>query len=255
MKKVVIIGTGNVATILSKMIHQAGHHIVQIIGRNIDKAQKIAQNYQADFSSLDAETLADADLYIIALADDALNTLKLPGIKNRLVVHTAGSVSIDVLKTISKNYGILYPLQTLSAHSSLIPEVSFLINGNDEQNIREIFDFASTLSEKVTVTNDEQRLKYHIAAVFVCNFVNHLFALGEKYCLDEGLNFKMLLPLINEVNRKVNEASPMQSQTGPAVRNDQMTLMRHLTELKNHPQYQKIYQLLSESIIDFHHKK
>jgi predicted short-subunit dehydrogenase-like oxidoreductase (DUF2520 family) len=254
--KVVMVGSGNVASVLSILIQKGGHEIVQVAGRNIDHAKALASKYNAGAINLNETRFAPADIYIVALADAALDSIdKITGFKNKLVVHTAGSVSIDALKNNSSEYGVLYPLQTLSGLTQQIPEVPFLVQGNTEETLQRITEFARTLSNNVITANDEERLHYHVAAVIVSNFTNHLYAIAEGYCEKEKINFKNLLPLINEVTSRVNFNSPHDVQTGPAIREDISTLALHLQILSTHPHVKYLYLKLSESILKMHEKK
>ena len=49
---------------------------------------------------------------------------------------------------------------------------------------------------------------------------------------------------------KIQFLSPKEVQTGPAVRGDLSTINRHLQFLEQYPQYQAIYKLISEGIIN-----
>ena len=252
---VVILGSGNTATILSKVISKAGHKIVQIASRNEQNAKMLAQLYSAVSSGLEVSKFEKADIYIVALQDVALDHIeKFTGLKNKLVVHTAGAVSINALKNISGTYGVLYPLQTLSKNSVHIPEIPFLVDGNSAETLYRIKDFAKSLSDDVHHANDKERLNYHVAAVFVSNFTNQLYALTEMFCKKENLDWKTLFPLINETKNRAEEMSPFLSQTGPALRDDIFTLNRHLQALSSHPDMKYIYLKLSESIIKLHRK-
>jgi predicted short-subunit dehydrogenase-like oxidoreductase (DUF2520 family) len=254
--KVVIVGSGNVAHVLSALIQKSGHEIVQVAARNIDHAKSLASKYNAGVVALNEPRFAPAEIYIVALADAALNSIeKITGFKNKLVVHTAGPVSIEALKNNSSTYGVLYPLQSLSKVTQQIPDVPFLVDGNTNETLDRIVEFAATLSNNVTTANDLERLDYHIAAVFVSNFTNHLYAIAEKFCEKEKINFKNLLPLINEVTARVNFNSPHDVQTGPAVREDISTLTLHLQTLSAHPDLKYLYLKLSESILKLHEKK
>ncbi len=254
--KVVIIGTGNVASVLSAIIQRAGHEIVQIVSRNGENAKKLASKYNALSGTLLDGEFADADIYIIAVADAGLESIeKIKGLQGKLIVHTAGSVPMDVLKACSSTYGVLYPLQTLSTEAEHLPEIPFLVEGNNKETSHKIVEFARTLSDRVMPTNDTERLHYHIAAVFVGNFTNHLMAMAEAFCEKEKIDFNVLLPLINEVTHKANNSSPHQAQTGPAIREDIVTLNRHLQTLSPHPDLKYIYLKLSESILKLHQKK
>ncbi len=149
--KVVIAGTGNVAVVLSAIIQRAGHEIVQVLSRNEDNAKSLASKYNARSGTLLDNEFAEADIYIIALTDAALESIeKVKGLKNKLIVHTAGSVPMDVLKSCSSRYGVLYPLQTLSKETERPPEIPFLVEGNSNETLQEITEFARTLSDKVT---------------------------------------------------------------------------------------------------------
>lgn len=254
--QVVMVGSGNVASVLCTLIQKGGHEILQVASRNIDHATLLAAKYNARAASLHEPSFSEADIYIVALADIAIDSIgKITALKNKLVVHTAGSVSIEALKNISSNYGVLYPLQTLSKITKQIPEIPFLVDGNNKETLDKILRFAKSISGNVNTANDPERLHYHIAAVFVSNFTNHLYAIAENYCQKEKIDFKNLLPLINEVTSRVNLNSPYDVQTGPAVREDIFTLTLHLQTLSPHPDLKYIYLKLSESILKLHEKK
>ena len=254
--KVVIVGSGNVASVLSVLIQKSGHEIVQVVSRNIEHARELASKYNATAATLTEAEFASADIYIVALTDVALDSIeKITGFKNKFVVHTAASISVDALKNNTPTYGVLYPLQTLAKGSSEIPEIPFLVDGNNKETIHRIVEFARTLSDNVIIANDQERLNYHIAAVFVGNFTNHLYAIAESFCEKEKINFKNLFPLINQVTLNTNFTSPHDVQTGPAIREDIFTLNRHLQALTAHPDIKYLYLKLSESILKLHEKK
>jgi predicted short-subunit dehydrogenase-like oxidoreductase (DUF2520 family) len=253
--RVVMVGSGNTASVLSMVIAKAGHVIVQVASRKLENASKLAGRYAASAVSLTAPEFATADIYILALHDTALEHLEnYPALKNKLVVHTAGSVSIEVLKKVTQTYGVLYPLQTLSKNISHIPEIPFLIDGNTQETQHRILGFAKSLSKIVIEAGDSERLNYNLSAVFVSNFTNHLYALAESFCRQERIDFKNLIPLINEINTRVSEQSPFMTQTGPAIRDDIFTLNKHLQTLNAFPELKYIYLKLSESIIKMHGK-
>jgi predicted short-subunit dehydrogenase-like oxidoreductase (DUF2520 family) len=139
-------------------------------------------------------------------------------------------------------------LQTLRKEQIHIPEIPFLVDGNTADDLALVQDFAGTLSSRVLVADDATRLKMHVAAVFASNFTNHLYVLAEEFCRNEKMEFSLLLPLIEETARRLEELPPQASQTGPAIRNDKETMQRHLQVLADHPALKKIYEQLTESI-------
>ncbi|MBC7536568.1 MAG: DUF2520 domain-containing protein [Ferruginibacter sp.] len=249
--KVVMIGSGNVATVLSRLLIKNNHSIVQVISRNIDHARVLADELNVNYSDLTGQPDESADMIILAVSDFAImEGLPHMHFNNKLIVHTAGSVSKEVLKDLSSNYGVLYPLQSLVKDAAIIPEIPFLVDGNEEQVIACLEDFAGTLSPIVQRVNDENRLKLHAAAVIVSNFTNHLFSIAEKFCNTENVDFNMLKPLIMETAHRIQHASPSQLQTGPAVRKDIQTLDKHLRILVNHPKLRTTYLRLTDSIMN-----
>jgi predicted short-subunit dehydrogenase-like oxidoreductase (DUF2520 family) len=222
---------------------------VQVCGRNLLHAEELADVLQAEATTGLTQPDATADLYVIAVSDVAIASVAA-GLRldRKLVVHTAGSVSKDVLSVCSKNYGVLYPLQSLRGELNELPDIPFLVDGNTNDDLALITEFAGTLSNQVQQAGDEQRLKLHVAAVIVSNFTNHLYALAKAYCQHEQLDFTLLLPLITAVAERLYDHEPAAVQTGPAVRNDQATIQKHLELLQQHPALKALYGLFTESI-------
>jgi predicted short-subunit dehydrogenase-like oxidoreductase (DUF2520 family) len=248
--QIVIIGSGNVAAVLGRLCKQNGHSIVQVVSRNALHARLLADELNCSFADYSGEMNNNAQLYLVAVADTALYDLNNNfNLGNKLILHTAGSVSKDVLKNVSVNYGVLYPLQSLRKEMEYTNDIPLLIDGNTEETLTLIEDFAKTISSNVSKANDEQRLKLHVAAVVVSNFTNHLYKLSEDFCKKENVDFTLLAPLIKETAERIQHVSPAAVQTGPAVRNDIFTIEKHLKILKGHPKLKYIYKKLTDSIM------
>ena len=249
--KVIIIGTGNVATVLGKKIQEAGHEIVQVIGRNFQKAEQVASQLHTGAAYNVRYINLWADIYIIAVSDAAIPAIAAQlKLRDKIVVHTAAAVSKDVLAVCSDNYGVLYPLQSLVKDMDTIPPIPVIIDGNNETTKKSLKEF-SEWAETVRIANDEERLKLHVAAVFVSNFSNYLFAAVEQYCKKEQLKFNLLYALIEETVARLRSHSPSTVQTGPAVREDYATIEKHKEILAGYPELNNLYNLLTNSIISF----
>lgn len=247
---IVVIGTGNVAAAVSTMIKATQHRLLQVAGRNILKAEALASSAGAEAASPDS-IRTDADLYIIAVADAAL-----PEVAQKLhvagtVVHTAGAVTKDILAGASAEYGVFYPLQSLRANLNDLPPVPFLIDGNNDEAVAKIAAFAGSVSHQVAMADDNKRLKLHTAAVFVNNFTNYLFTVTSDFCEKEGVDFSLLFPLMEETVHRLRTHDPADVQTGPAIRNDLLTISRHLQVLAGYPGMSELYSLFTESIHDY----
>lgn len=243
--KIVIIGSGNVAYHLAKAFTHSEIPILQIFGRNENAFKDIANELKIPYST---EKLAEADLYIISVKDDAIAEVSaMIKVENVLVAHTSGSTSKEILVG---NYrkASFYPLQTFSKQKALdYTKIPFFIDANDEADREILKNLAQKISKNVMFVDDEKRKYIHLTAVFACNFVNHLWARAKEISDNQGVPFEYFLPLIDETTDKIHYLDPKQAQTGPAVRNDQKILAIHEQIIENEEQKQ-IYKILNQSI-------
>jgi predicted short-subunit dehydrogenase-like oxidoreductase (DUF2520 family) len=253
---VILLGSGNTATVLGRLMLLKGYRILQVWSRNLQHAQALAQELKANAVSNLNQLSSGTGICVLAVSDEAIAPVAAQlSLKEKLLVHTAGSVSIQVLKNAANNYGVLYPLQSLRREIDQIPEIPFLIDGNTGDVKVILNEIAQTLSGSVSFANDEQRMQMHLAAVTVNNFTNHLYAIAEQFCKKHHLNFQLLHPLIQETAERLQQGTADSFQTGPARRNDLATIEKHLTLLQNEPQLQLLYKTLSNSILNQYHKK
>lgn len=247
--EIIIIGTGNTATVLGRKLKAAGHTILQVYGRNAAAASELAYELESESTNYWSVVNRDADIYILAVSDIAIEEmvkeLRLP---EKTIVHTAASVSKNILENSSSHFGVFYPLQSLKKENHYSPDIPIIIDASDEATFKVLEDLASTISTTVAEADDTQRLKLHLAAVFCNNFVNHIYALMEDYCHKENLDFNLLIPLIKETTLRLNTISPSLSQTGPATRADQSTIEKHLTLLASHQDLKELYLMMTKSI-------
>lgn len=251
---VVFIGAGNLATHLASIFYRKGFRIVQVYSRTEASAKSLAQQVEAEYTTDLSALYRHAGLYIVALKDSIFVQL-LPeivaGKEQALWVHTAGSLPMDVWKGRVERYGVIYPLQTFSKSRELdFTEVPVFVEGCDAEVTAFLKSVASILSRNVYEADTSQREKLHLAAVFACNFTNHMYALAARLLKSSGLPFEVILPLIDETARKVHELSPDKAQTGPAIRYDENIINHHLQMLAGEPGLQEVYRLISRSIYE-----
>lgn len=252
---IVLIGSGNVATVFGKLLKKTGHNIAQVVSKNKEHALELAGVLQAGSTTYLENVYTDADMYIIAVADYAIKDIaESLHLTEKIVVHTSGAVSKNILQHTSENYGVLYPLQSLRKEISYKPLIPLLIDGSNSKTLSIIRSLAESISPKASVADDEQRLKLHVAAVIAANFSNHLYTLTADYCNKENIRFDMLIPLIQETANRLNEFAPKDIQTGPAVRGDYTTIQKHLELLSGYPQMKNLYESISQSITDLYGK-
>src|SRR5882762_1661915 len=134
--KVIIIGSGNAATVMGSRIAATGHTILQVVARREEPAARLAAEWGCAFTTRWQEVSREADIYIVSISDKALtglgDVLQLPG---KLVVHTAGAMAGNVLLKVSANSGVVYPLQSLRSEIRPFPEFPLLIMANKPQDL------------------------------------------------------------------------------------------------------------------------
>lgn len=252
MIKVVILGGGNLAFHLTNtLLKTPSINLIQVYNRSLSKI-KYLKGKTLITSNIDE--LKDADIYIVSVSDNAISELtsKLV-LKNKLVVHTSGAANITELQSNSRK-GVFYPLQSFSKEKEInFKEVPFCLETAHKLDFELLKKIATLLGSNSYNINSEQRKKLHVAAVFVNNFVNHLYYLGNEICDENNIPFEILKPLIKETSNKIIDLQPFDAQTGPAIRKDSKTINKHL-ELLNENQ-QKIYSILTKSIIETYGKK
>ena len=250
VQSAVIIGAGSVAWHLGLALQAKKISILQVLSRTDDPAKELAGILKTGYSLDFEKIIPNADLYIIAVSDDAIDeVVKKLRLDSQLVVHTAGGVPMSVFKGRFENYGVLYPLQTFSKKREIhFDEVPLCIEANKQENLDKLNQLAKLISRKVLSVNSEKRAALHLAAVFACNFTNHMYSIADQILNKHDLNFSILHPLIIETALKAACIKPLEAQTGPALRNNRTLMDKHMIMLEKDPAIRKIYHILSENI-------
>lgn len=247
-------GAGRVAGALCREMHRIGHKIDKIVSPGPVNGKQLASECAAIWS--DIHDYGDqSDIIIVSVPDHLLETV-LRSIKcspDTLVVHTAGSYGTEVFPQNILLNGVFYPLQTFTrGRKPDFRKIPFLIESG-EGNVRTVLgNLAASFGAKTLLTTTEERRKIHLAAVFGCNFVNHMLTIAGDLSSSASTDFSLLKPLVEETISKAFAAGPELSQTGPAVRNDENTINKHLAILSEQPLLAKIYRDISESIKERH---
>ena len=249
--RIVIIGSGNLATQLSLALRDAGKDIVQVFSRTEAHAKELAEKIGCGFTTSAEAVRKDADVYIFSVKDDALGGLiasLCSSCPTALFLHTAGSVEIDVFRGYASRYGVLYPMQTFSKNRRVaFREIPCFVEASSEADLADIRMLAESISNHVVDCDSEKRKKMHLAAVLACNLTNHCYRLAERVLEQEHIDFDLFLPLIGETARKVKTMSPKDAQTGPMVRYDKNVMAMQMAMLSDE-RTREIYRLMAESI-------
>ena len=252
MIKVVLLGGGNLAYHLTnELLNNPVIELVQVYNRSITAISYLEQKTKITNK---LTQLKEADVYIICVSDNAISELSQQlDFKDRLIVHTSGAMGLNSLKSNSYK-GVFYPLQSFSKEKKVdFSNIPICIEANRTQDEHLLMRLGNAISKQCYLINSQQRKQLHVAAVFVNNFVNHLYTIGNDICDAHQIPFEILTPLIKETASKLDYLSPIHAQTGPAKRDDSQTIETHLSLISENQQ--KIYKLLTQSIKDTYGKK
>ena len=249
-KKVVLIGAGNVATHLGIALKNIDCQIIQVYSRTMESAKSLAALLNSQATCDLRELCQEADLYIISVSDSAVeNIVSQIHLTQGTVVHTSGSLAMDILATTSNDYGVIYIPQTFVKEVPLnYKDLHFFIEASNEKVQKKLFSFAKQISEQVTFAKAEQRYALHLAAVMVSNFTNCLYALANEILSKENISLSVLQPLIIETAQKPEYGNPKLLQTGPAKRKDEEIIQKHLELLKSNRDWSDLYSLFTRII-------
>ncbi len=250
INKIAFAGSGNIAWHLAIGLKLQGYQITRIWSRTYSNASGLAESCNSIACEDVASLSEDADMIIIAVADKAIEDVALDfGKFDGIVVHTAGSVPMDVLSGHFENCGVLYPLQTFSKGTEVdLGQIPFFLEASSNEILKSIQKVAASLSTKIYEADSHQRMLLHVAAVFACNYSNLMYSISNELIQSSGVPQEVLYPLILETARKATSGDPFEMQTGPARRHDSTTIKKHIETLAPLPEYAELYQLLAKLI-------
>lgn len=247
--ELVLIGSGNIATVIGKAFFERGIIIKQVYSRNLSHAQQLAAQIGSDAIDQLRQLAPKADAYILAVSDQAIGpiaaSLKLG---DQLLVHTAGSVSKEILANASSNYGVFWPMKMIRKDQESLGAVQIVVDGSSNSNTAFLSNLARLIGAQVALAGDAQREKLHLMAVVTSNFTNHLYHLASDYCERNNLDFSLLYSIIDQTATGIKAVDPATTQAGPAFRGDLGTMEKHLELLKHEPALLAFYRAFSKSI-------
>lgn len=248
--KIVVLGSGNVATQLSLTLKEAKHTILQVYSKQKSNADNLAKKLKCPATASISKINQHADLYIMAINDDAIKSFasKL-SLNNKILLHTSGNVEMNVLKKVTNNIGVFYPLQTIHKSKKInFSNIPICLEANNSTTLKVLRKLAKSISNTIYLVNSDQRKQIHLAAVFACNFSNHLYIIAERILKKNNLPLNILFPLIEETTNKIKHQSPALLQTGPAIRGDNKVMQEHIKLLGNNKDLVTLYKLISKQI-------
>lgn len=258
IKRITIIGAGNVGHNFGLAFRQAGYLIHEIFSKTQNSALLLSQTLNCNYTTNLEEISPLADLYIVAVNDDALDSVvKKIKIKDKPIIHTSGFTSLEVFKQNGfTKYGIFYPVQSFSKNETeSLSQLPICVEGNSQEMENLLISLAGSVSNKVFSMDSKKRQALHIASVFANNFSNQMFQIAYEILKSNNISFEIIRPLVSKTAAKIKSELPINTQTGPAKRNDANLIKNHLEYLNENSDYQAIYDLVTKSIYKSHQGK
>ena len=249
--RIVLVGAGGLATNLGLALHEAGHDVLAVFSRTMEHARILAERIGSQPTDDICALPNEADLFIVSVKDAVLTDVVqqlVQGREEQFFAHTAGSMPLELFQGMARHYGVFYPMQSFSKERRInFSEVPVFLEASDVQTLTLLKTLSATLTPHIYELSTDERRYLHLAAVFACNFANHCYALSAEILQQHGLPFSVMLPLIDETARKVHYLSPLEAQTGPAIRYD-LNVINKQQQLLDDPAMKELYERLSKSI-------
>ena len=247
-----IVGAGKLGLHLVRALLERGAGPLQVLSPSGKKAS-VPDSKEVEWFASTAGLDPRPRICVLCVPDaaiaDAARTLADALEPGTPVAHTSGTVSAKELAPFFAHHGVCYPLQTFTPGRPVDwSQVPLLVQGSDPEALEIFTEFARTLGGRIVDSDDERRAALHLAAVFANNFTNHFFSIAHQICTEAGLDFRLLLPLVEATVEKIRHIPPLEAQTGPVVRGDLPTIARHLERLKAHPEWAELYRAVSDDI-------
>jgi predicted short-subunit dehydrogenase-like oxidoreductase (DUF2520 family) len=255
IEKVALIGAGKLATNFAFTLKKKGFTVLQVYNRTHGPGMKLAKKISSYYIDDLLELTPEADLYALAVSDAALKQISEKiHLNDQLIIHFSGTAEMNILKTSSLNYGVLYPPQTFTYQQSAgFLNIPLCIEANNSDTGKKLSAFAATLTDKIFKVNSDQRKIIHLSAIFAGNFTNFLYSVAENLLTESNLPMSILEPIIEKTKANSLQKNIFNLQTGPAIREDFEMIKTHIDILSERPGYKEIYRIITESIINYKH--
>jgi len=243
MLKIGFIGAGTTGTALAVRLSEREWPVVGVSSRTLSSAQKLAMlvpNCRAYHTS---QELADvAEMVFITTPDDVIAQVcsEVHWHKGQSVLHCSGAHSVEILepaKKLGAAVGSFHPLQTFADIDQAIanlPGSTFGLEA-EEPLLSTLKELSSILNGNWVELKPGNKVLYHAAAVFACNYLVTLVKLALDLWKDFGVSSKeatrALLPLLRGTLNNIDSIGLPNCLTGPVARGDLGTIEKHLKAL------------------------
>lgn len=260
--RVALVGAGRVGTAVTEVLRGAGHEVTGVSSRRVESAERSATRLATRIFDHRSE-LPAADVLLLGVPDGAIGPVVAelaaslrPG---TVVVHFAGALGIaPLVEAGAAGAGVaaLHPVQTFpDADRGIerLPGSAWGVTASPEIEAWAIDLIATDLGGRPVVVAEAARPIWHAAAVSTSNGIAALLATSEAMLAAVGVDepHKVLGPLAAGTVANAGERGGAESLTGPVVRNERASIVRHLDALgEASPHLAEEYARIARVIVD-----
>lgn len=249
MRKTVIIGSGNLAWHLAPALKRLGHD-VKVVSRSV----KPGFAWTVPLVGYEDLWVMKPELVFLAVPDGQIVQVsswlaaRLP--LTTPIIHTSGATAMKKIDPLFTNRGVMWPIRSLikGNHPTTWRDLPIAYQASNPNTLSLLKGIVEDLSWTTYQLDSQQRSQLHLAAVFSNNFVTWLYQISYELCAEKDIPFSTLLPIIRNTATRQKGTEPRMNQTGAAARHDKATMEKHLKLLNGHPEFARLYRLMSHLI-------
>ncbi len=256
--RIAIIGAGKVGIALGHVLKKKGFDVVAVASRRQSSLDTAKAYIGADclFTLDNRQAVETADVVAVTTQDREIKNVAAQvaaapeRLDGKLFFHTSGahaSSELFPLAIVGASLGSLHPLQTfpdIDAGIRVLPDTYIFIEGDDKA-LPVLGEIASAIGAEAVVIGSENKVLYHLSAVFVCNLLASLLYAGEGIMKRIDIDLKPFYPIIRATLANIETRGPLLSLTGPVVRGDAGTVSSHIDAIGDMPLHERVYKDLS----------
>lgn len=267
MRKLCIIGCGNVGKTLGRLWHQEKVFTIgDILNRSKESGSAAARFIGAGRAISGVAEMSPAEVFLIGTPDDqivascralAASGLLRPG---DVVFHCSGALpAADLIsaKEAGACIGSVHPVKSFanSAESGETFGGTFCGMEGDEQALEILRPAFEAIGGKAMAINPQFKAIYHAGAVMVCNYLTSLIEIGAQAYLKAGLDretaMQVMEPIVRGTVENIFDSGTVGALTGPIARGDHSVVAKQLSALSDwNPRFGNLYRDLGATALE-----
>ncbi len=260
--KIGFVGAGKVGFTLGKYFMERNHGCVSgYYNRNLEHAKEAAAFTKTKYYEKLEELVEASDTLFLTVPDGSIREvyseilLLDSEIAGKHICHCSGVLSSEVFSGIRTRGAYAYSIHPIFAVSDKLTSYqefskAYITIEGSEEHLEQMMEFIRQLGNPVEIISAEQKVRYHLAAVFASNLTVGLYEMAtsilESTGVSETFAKSALQPMFLQNAQNICKQGVQNALTGPVERGDAGTVQKHLAVMSE-PERQ-VYQALSQQL-------